>query len=362
MITIKNEEIKQKIIEILKDRPGLTAENLAEEIGAHRHTTSKYLLELKGAGRVQKRRIGTAVLHYLTEQIDEKTVIGEPLTEELAEEVVRSEKATEIEKEKIEEPLEKGIQPEEPKEVDSHKRIFKYAIISLSLIVLLIFVYSIRSQITGFFIFVGEDMLDKTSGLFITADDSLSKNELSIYALLKSYDGNVSKTKISNILSRNLSEYDYIVFSIDASIFMTDEICKMIADSNTPFIFSSRTFNNKCTEELHLATGSVCGPDESTIWTIVNNSYYPTLHKLTIPQKVKIFSNESYVGLCAVEGNGLYSKPIVLASRDQTHGYLVIFDDSLQRRAFFTFPNREFDLTEEGKILLRRIIIWLIGK
>lgn len=183
-----------------------------------------------------------------------------------------------------------------------------------------------------------------------------------MYALLKSYGDNVSKARILDIQNMNLSEYDYVAVSIDASAFITDEICQLIANSNTPFIYSSRSFNNKCMEELYLSTGSVCSPNESPVWTIANNSYYPTSHVPSIPQKVKVFSDEFSVELCAVEGNGLYSKPIVLAGRDQVHGYLVIFDDSRQRRAFFAFPNREFDLTDEGKALLSRTVIWLIGK
>lgn len=76
MVVIRDEEIKQKIIKILKEHPGLTVENLAEEIRMHRHTISKYLMELKGAGKIQKRKIGTAVLHYLTEQVSEKAIVG----------------------------------------------------------------------------------------------------------------------------------------------------------------------------------------------------------------------------------------------------------------------------------------------
>lgn len=363
MIIIKEEEIKQKIIEILTKRPGLTIENLAEEIGVHRHTIAKYILELKGAGRIQKRRIGTAVLHYLTEQVNDKLVIGEPITEESAEEAIESEEETK----RKEKPLEKASEElEKPKSYVqkesniSHKRVFKYSMLSLFVIGILFSIYLIVPQITGFFVF--GDKFDKTSGLFITGDDSLSKNELSVYTLLKGYGGNVSKVRISDLKSVNLSEYDYMVISNDASAFITDEICQLIAYSNTPFLYSSRNFNNKCEDELRLASSSICGPNESPIWIVINNSYYPTSHISTVPKKVKVFTNEFSVDLCAIEGNGLYSKPFVLVKRDETHGYIVIFKDNLQKKAFFALPNNDLGLTEEGKTLLGRTLLWLIGE
>jgi len=68
MSTISADDIKERIISILeKNHTGVTINELAEQIGVHRQTVSKYTLELKGAKLICKRKVGPAVLHYLEE-------------------------------------------------------------------------------------------------------------------------------------------------------------------------------------------------------------------------------------------------------------------------------------------------------
>lgn len=63
------ERLKRMTLSILKRHPeGLTIRTLSEMIGVHRQTITKYVLELKGAGIVYRRRIGPAILHYLKEK------------------------------------------------------------------------------------------------------------------------------------------------------------------------------------------------------------------------------------------------------------------------------------------------------
>ena len=69
MASGKDIEIKEKLVEVLKVHPeGLTIEELSTEIGAHRQTITKYMLELKGGGIIVRRRLGSATLHYLEER------------------------------------------------------------------------------------------------------------------------------------------------------------------------------------------------------------------------------------------------------------------------------------------------------
>jgi len=69
LVKVRGEEIKKRAIEILRDHPeGLTIEDLSRLIKAHRQTITKYVLELKGADIIFRRRIGAVTLHYLKER------------------------------------------------------------------------------------------------------------------------------------------------------------------------------------------------------------------------------------------------------------------------------------------------------
>ncbi len=62
----ESEKIKSKIISILKDHPeGLTIKELSDLMKLHRQTVTKYIFELKGAGLIHRRPVGSATLHYL---------------------------------------------------------------------------------------------------------------------------------------------------------------------------------------------------------------------------------------------------------------------------------------------------------
>jgi hypothetical protein len=61
------------VIEALKLNPeGLTLLSLAEVTGLHRHTCTKYIHELIGAGIVYQRDVGAAKLCYLNKEIENK--------------------------------------------------------------------------------------------------------------------------------------------------------------------------------------------------------------------------------------------------------------------------------------------------
>ena len=60
------EEIKEEIVEILKEHPnGLHILEIARQLGSHRHTVTKYVYELIGSGTIRVREIGTAKLCIL---------------------------------------------------------------------------------------------------------------------------------------------------------------------------------------------------------------------------------------------------------------------------------------------------------
>ena len=63
----------QAILEALKINPeGLTLLSLAQVTGLHRHTCTKYVMELVGAGVVYQRDVGAAKLCYLSKKIEGK--------------------------------------------------------------------------------------------------------------------------------------------------------------------------------------------------------------------------------------------------------------------------------------------------
>ncbi|MCJ7816390.1 MAG: hypothetical protein MUP55_00905 [Candidatus Aenigmarchaeota archaeon] len=68
------------IINILRKHPdGLTLTSIAELTGLHRHTATKYVYELKGAGIINERDVGSAKLCYLKEgfsKLEEKKVVS----------------------------------------------------------------------------------------------------------------------------------------------------------------------------------------------------------------------------------------------------------------------------------------------
>lgn len=66
---VESERIKKNIISILREHPeGLTVKELADFTKLHRQTVTKYIFELKGAGLVRRRPVGSATLHYLVKR------------------------------------------------------------------------------------------------------------------------------------------------------------------------------------------------------------------------------------------------------------------------------------------------------
>lgn len=67
----KDNNFKQRIIEILSKHPeGLTFTQIAKEVGAHRHTITKYVYELKGENVVFMRDLKTLKLCYLKKRLE----------------------------------------------------------------------------------------------------------------------------------------------------------------------------------------------------------------------------------------------------------------------------------------------------
>lgn len=71
---------RQIILDVLREHPeGLTIVSLAELSGMHRHTATKYIYELLGAGAVLQRTVGAAKLCYMCntikDQSDEKKLV-----------------------------------------------------------------------------------------------------------------------------------------------------------------------------------------------------------------------------------------------------------------------------------------------
>jgi len=84
---VSGEEIKQKIIDLLKEHPeGLPILGIAKIIGIHRHTITKYIYHLISNGTVHQRKVAAAKLCYLSskfiEPVKEKEIL-EKLRKEL---------------------------------------------------------------------------------------------------------------------------------------------------------------------------------------------------------------------------------------------------------------------------------------
>ena len=64
------EEIENKILKYLGKHPeGTMILDLAYAIGTHRHTATKYVYRLEGAGKIKMRKIGIAKLCYLKRKL-----------------------------------------------------------------------------------------------------------------------------------------------------------------------------------------------------------------------------------------------------------------------------------------------------
>jgi DNA-binding IclR family transcriptional regulator len=70
---IERKDLKQKIIEMLDEHnEGLSILEISELVGSHRHTVTKYIHELIGAGIIFQRDMGIVKLHYLASKFPEK--------------------------------------------------------------------------------------------------------------------------------------------------------------------------------------------------------------------------------------------------------------------------------------------------
>jgi transposase len=70
---MSKEDPRKLIIELLKIHPeGLTIASISKIIGLHRHTCTKYIHELIGAGAIIQRNVGVAKLCYLENKINDE--------------------------------------------------------------------------------------------------------------------------------------------------------------------------------------------------------------------------------------------------------------------------------------------------
>jgi len=61
--------MEDKILEFLKGNPqGLMISEIADALGVHRHTITKYIYKLEGAGLIKIRKVGIAKLCYLNQK------------------------------------------------------------------------------------------------------------------------------------------------------------------------------------------------------------------------------------------------------------------------------------------------------
>lgn len=62
------EKIEEKIIKYLGKHPeGIMILDLADALGVHRHTITKYVYRLEGMGKIKIRKIGIAKLCYVSQ-------------------------------------------------------------------------------------------------------------------------------------------------------------------------------------------------------------------------------------------------------------------------------------------------------
>ena len=60
--------IKERIEKVLRENPrGLHILGIARLLGVHRHTVTKYIHELMGAGVIKQSEVGTVKICYLVE-------------------------------------------------------------------------------------------------------------------------------------------------------------------------------------------------------------------------------------------------------------------------------------------------------
>ena len=82
----ENDRIKEEIVKVLDEHPeGLTFSGIARKLNVHRHTLTKYIYEMKGAGIVFVRDLGTLKLCYL-----KKGLLGVTKRKELREEIMKA--------------------------------------------------------------------------------------------------------------------------------------------------------------------------------------------------------------------------------------------------------------------------------
>lgn len=78
MPRLDEEEVKKSIISALRQNPrGLTIADFSKLLVLNRATIAKYIMLLVGLGIIDRRKVGPATLHYLTENFVHQPPEGE---------------------------------------------------------------------------------------------------------------------------------------------------------------------------------------------------------------------------------------------------------------------------------------------
>jgi DNA-binding CsgD family transcriptional regulator len=66
----KEKSVEDQILDLLKRHPeGLTSIDISRQLGIHRHTATKYVYMLLGAGKIFQRTVGVARICYLSKRV-----------------------------------------------------------------------------------------------------------------------------------------------------------------------------------------------------------------------------------------------------------------------------------------------------
>jgi hypothetical protein len=89
------EATRKRVKEVLAEHPeGMTMLRLADIVGVHRHTVTKYVYMMVGSGEIYQRELGPAKLCYLKVRLEQEVKAGE-MIRKMKDEAAASEKSVE---------------------------------------------------------------------------------------------------------------------------------------------------------------------------------------------------------------------------------------------------------------------------
>lgn len=175
-------------------------------------------------------------------------------------------------------------------------------------------------------------------------------NEFYLYSLVAESACSISKIPVSGLPAAELSNFSYVLLSLDAGESVDESSCEKIHESNLPFIYFSPHFNTVCSDTLKLTSGS--GFTKASEWTISD----PAFHNSS---SVRVFESSNPLLLPYISTQSDYGAPSIVAQKDPSKAYLVLFGGS-PKRAFLSFPNYEnLTLTPDGRNIFSKTVEWL---